>query len=329
MDGLNRIPEVRVRAAARLHAGFLDLNGDLGRRFGSIGITLDRPATVVRVRHAEALSVAGPSAERARRCVERLCETEGFSRRVELTVEEAIPEHAGLGSGTQMDLAVSTALSLLNGRPATARDLARKVERGARSGIGLGAFQQGGVLLDGGRGPGDDPPPVIARADFPEDWRLLLVMHDDDVRGLHGTAEVDAFRRLPPFPAEKAAHLCRLMLMVALPALAERDVNRFGGVIGELQRTVGDHFAPAQGGRFTSPLVADAIGWLESEGIPGVGQSSWGPTGFAIVGGAAEAERLADAARCRWAGEPLKFLVCRGSNTGASIEGADLGAVTV
>jgi beta-RFAP synthase len=199
------------------------------------------------------------------------------------------------------------------------------VERGARSGIGLGAFQQGGVLLDGGRGDSDDPPPVIARAEFPEDWRLILVMHHD-MRGLHGTAELEAFRRLPPFPAEKAAHLCRLMLMVGLPALAEHDVRRFGEVIGELQRVVGDHFAPAQGGRFTSPLVAEAVGWLEGQGVPGVGQSSWGPTGFAICGSEEEAEGLADAARRRWADAPLNFLVCRGSNTGARIESIDLAA---
>ena len=35
---------VKVTANARLHLGFLDLNGDLGRKFGSIGLCLDQPA---------------------------------------------------------------------------------------------------------------------------------------------------------------------------------------------------------------------------------------------------------------------------------------------
>ena len=318
-DQRNRIGEVRIQAPARLHAGFVDLNGGLGRRFGSLGIAIDSPAIVLRVRPAARLAVTGPSADRVRRSVERLSREAGLSDAVAVTVEEAIPAHVGLGSGTQTDLAVATALVCLEGRRTAARDLARVLERGARSGIGLAAFEQGGVLLDGGRGGLDAAPPVIARAEFPEDWRILLLLHRGG-HGLHGVPEVEAFRRLPPFPPAAAAHLCRLMLMVALPALAERDVERFGQAIGELQRTVGDHFAPAQGGRFTSPMVAEVLGWLEAQGIPGVGQSSWGPTCFAIVGESERAERLAARMRERWAGTQLEVLVCCGRNVGASIE---------
>ncbi len=36
---------VRVIAPARLHLGFLDLNGGLGRLFGSIGLAIDTPRT--------------------------------------------------------------------------------------------------------------------------------------------------------------------------------------------------------------------------------------------------------------------------------------------
>ena len=42
---------VRVRAPARLHLGFLDMNGALGRRFGSIG-TGRRPARNTAVGYA-------------------------------------------------------------------------------------------------------------------------------------------------------------------------------------------------------------------------------------------------------------------------------------
>jgi predicted sugar kinase len=116
--------------------------------------------------------------------------------------------------------------------------------------------------------------------------------------------------------------------MQALPALAERDIQKFGSAIGELQRVTGDYFAPAQGGRFASPAVAEALAWFESRGIAGVGQSSWGPTGFAIVDAESRANELVRDARARW-GEagPLQFMGCGGRNRGADIQ--DIQSVSV
>ena len=37
--------KVSVTTSARLHMGFFDLNGNLGRRFGSIGVSLQAPMT--------------------------------------------------------------------------------------------------------------------------------------------------------------------------------------------------------------------------------------------------------------------------------------------
>src|SRR5262249_60007820 len=155
---------------------------------------------------------------------------------------------------------------------------------------------------------------------FPESWRVLLIF-DHGHSGLHGEAEREAFQRLPAFPAERSAHLCRLAVMVALPALVEQDLARFGGAVAEMQRVMGDYFAPAQGGRFLSKSVTEALAWLEAEGIGGVGQSSWGPTGFGLIGSAAEAERLLALARKRWpADSGLAFAVSRGRNRGGDIE---------
>ena len=71
--------------------------------------------------------------------------------------------------------------------------------------------------------------------------------------------------------------------MRLLPAVAEADLGAAGLAIGELQRVVGDYFAPAQGARFTSPDVAEILAWIEGQGSPASGQSSWGPTGFALL----------------------------------------------
>ena len=312
-----------VTAPARLHLGFLDLEGGLGRRFASIGVALEEPRTRVRVSPGHRLEISGPEAARGRRYLQTLGRHFGFEPNLRVDIETVIPAHSGLGSGTQLALALGTAVTRLFEVESSPEELASILGRGARSGIGVGAFAEGGVLVDGGRGPGRAPPPILSRFPFPEDWRVLVVF-DRDRAGVHGEAEVAGFENLPPFPADRAAHLCRLALMVALPALAESDIDRFGAAVAEIQRAVGDHFAPVQGGRFASPDVAQVLAWLVSEGITGVGQSSWGPTGFALIGSAAEAKRLQGAARRRWIGSPgLSFEVRRGRNCGAAVEISD------
>lgn len=306
---------VEVVAPARLHFGFLDLDGGLGRRFGSLGLAIEGFATRVVVTRAGRDRIEGVGeSERAARILARL-RTAWNLPPAHVAIEAVIPPHAGLGSGTQLGLALGVGLARLAGITAGPREVARLLERGARSGVGIGVFDQGGFILDGGRG-GDEPPPVTARLPFPAGWRILLLL-DEAAEGLHGGREAAAFRTLPPFPPELAAHLCRLAVMRLLPGLADADLAAAGAAVGEIQRRVGDHFAPAQGGRFTSPRVAEALAWLEDQGIAGVGQSSWGPTGFAMVADAAEAERLRHHAADRWRG--LRLHAVTGRNRGAEV----------
>lgn len=314
------VARVTVTVPARLHLGFVDLNGELGRRFGSLGIAIDTPRTRLSLGRGERLQAEGADAARAQRHLEALIERYDLDPRLQLRIDESIPNHVGLGSGTQLALATGAAVARLFGLGLDARGIAGVLDRGARSSIGIATFEQGGVVLDGGRGASDAPPPVLSRLPFPEHWRVLLIF-DRSRQGLHGPEEAAAFRRLPLFPSGEAAHLCRLVLMVALPGLAEQDLARFGGAVAELQRAIGDYFAPAQGGRFLSASVAEVLDWLEAEGIAGVGQSSWGPTGFGLIGSEAEAAALLAAARRRWpADSGLSFAVSRGRNRGADIE---------
>lgn len=312
---------VRVTAPARLHLGFLDLEGGLGRRFGSLGLTIEGFATRVRLEPAATGRVEG-TAElgRARRALETLREAWRLPP-VRATVEAVIPAHVGLGSGTQLGLALGVGLARLFGRGEGAREVAQLLERGARSGIGIGAFAQGGFILDGGRSGEGAPPPVTARLPFPEGWRLLLIL-DRAREGLHGPGEVGAFQALPPYTPELAGELCRRVVMQLLPGLATADLAAVGAAIGEIQKRVGDYFAPAQGGRFTSPAVAELLAWLEAQGVTGVGQSSWGPTGFAILESAEAAERLRRAAEARFAARwpGLRLLVTAARNRGAEID---------
>jgi beta-ribofuranosylaminobenzene 5'-phosphate synthase len=269
-------------APSRLHLGFLDMGGHLGRRFGSVGVSLASPSLQIEGRLVKETKITGPESTRVEKLLGQLECLYDFKHPVEIKILRAIPSHSGLGSGTQLALAVGSLVSHLHGTPLSARELATALDRGNRSGIGIGAFESGGFILDGGRGANDQPPPVLARLAFPKAWRLLLLL-DPHHQGLHGKEEVEAFKRLPVFPESLAARLCHITLMRALPAIAEADLEPFGNAITELQETVGDHFAPAQGGRFTSHKVAQALNFLGSVGAQCRGQSSWGPTGFVIA----------------------------------------------
>ena len=314
---------VSVTAPARLHVGFLDLHGGLGRRFGSIGLTLEDVSTRLRITPAAETSAAGADAGRALAAARRVTET-WRTPPVRIDLGDAIPAHVGLGSGTQLRLAVGVGLARLFGMSTEAAEVARLLDRGTRSGIGLGAFEQGGLLVDGGRSETDAVPPIVARLPFPPRWRILLLL-DEARHGLHGAAEIQAFARLPPFPEDLAAHLCRLTLMKLLPAVALADPTNAGRALGEIQRAIGDHFAPAQGGRFASASVAEALAWLASEGIEGVGQSSWGPTGFALVEDREAAMRLEAGLKRRCPRvRDLRIVIAKGRNHGAEIAAGTL-----
>ena len=273
--------------------GFIDLSGSLGRHFGSIGIALNEINTRLTLTKADKRTIVGSSAERAERCLSQLCEAMAVSDQVNINIESAIPEHVGLGSGTQMALAIGSALNAYYGLGLSVREVASVMDRGLRSGIGIGVFEHGGLVLDGGRGEKTDIPPVLVHLDVPSEWRFILVF-DRRGQGLHGEQEIAAFEALPAFPRQDAERLCYLIMMQGLPAIAEHDLKQFGHVISQLQIAVGKHFAPAQGGIYASKEVAIAMAWLAGQGAVAIGQTSWGQPDFVPLKTQSRRKRLLD-----------------------------------
>ena len=316
---------VTIRVPARLHLGFLDPSGNGGRRFGSIGLPLSEPETVLTLSRAAETVVIGPESERAASHLAALTKRLGIRAQHRLTIMDAIPRHAGLGSGTQIALAVAAALRTLHAMPLDIDDDATLLGRGGRSGIGIASFDSGGLIVDAGNDGSGRPPPVVARLPFPEVWRVILVL-DDALDGLHGDEEMQAFRTLPPFPVSGTGEICRQVLTEVMPALVEHDLPAFGAGISAIQQLVGDHFAPAQGGVFTSKRVEEVIQALAQVGAVGIGQSSWGPTGFAFAASQAAAEQMV-AAAAPVAGDGIEMRIVRGRNAGASISTTGLNLV--
>jgi beta-ribofuranosylaminobenzene 5'-phosphate synthase len=317
-DELSQPSAITVTVPARLHLGFLDLNGELGRRFGGIGLAVSDLGTRLTIERASTSEVSGPDADRVWQHLQKMERSLKLRGGHRVKVSEVVPAHAGLGSGTQLALAVSTGLRSLHDLPPDLAGDALRLGRGARSGIGIGLFSRGGLVVDGGRRNGTKAAPIICRLPVPESWRILVIL-DPQRQGIHGPEEGATMAALPAMCAADAARLCRLVLMQALPALVDQDLAEFGAAIKEMQIVLGDYFAPAQGARFMSPDVAAILGILDGAGAFGVGQSSWGPTGFAFAQTPDDAKRLATIAASQARGRGLDIRICQALNRGAQI----------
>lgn len=316
-----------LRAPGRLHIGFLDPAGSLGRPWGSVGLVIDGFETQLELRHTEvdaitaAPSVSEVEIERVRAHLAALRRHSGLGAAMHLHLRRVLPAHAGFGSGTQLALAVGRAFARWHGIDVATAELARWLDRGRRSGVGIAGFDQGGLLVDGGPGPDGTPASLLSRLPLPEAWRIVLVL-DTTQRGLSGVDEKRALVELPPLPRSAAADICHQVLMRVLPGAASADFITFALGVSHMQRVLGEHFAAAQGGSaYTSPAVARMLQFVAARTPAATGQSSWGPTGFAVLPTQAAAEAaVADARAAGVVDSSLDVHIVRGRNHGAVIE---------
>jgi len=288
---------VFVEASARLHFGVLDLRGARGRWFGGIGAAASTPTLLVSASASDTLAVEGEDVARAEEYARQFLAYFKLRGGALVRVHRSLPQHAGLGSGTQLALSVARALAEVHGVPPEARELARAVGRARRSAIGLWTFAGGGLVVEGGRRPDRDVcGPLLARLAFPLTWQCVLAV-PDGAPGISGSEEADAFARLPPPPEHDVEHVAHLVLMALLPALADADLPAFGRALTEIQEITGRWFAPAQGGTFAPGQSAELVHRMREWGALGVGQSSWGPAVYGIVEGEDAGLKLIDRVR--------------------------------
>jgi beta-RFAP synthase len=322
---------ISIRTPSRLHFGFFSLPREEpatsseeqsipARSFGGVGLMIEAPGLQLTTEAASSWSAEGPLAERALAFARQFAQSspELALSPQRIRIEQAAPEHLGLGTGTQLGLAVARALAISSrAEHLLPVDLATRVGRGIRSALGIHGFAQGGFLVEAGKRPGSGVSPLVARRPFPETWRVVLVLPPWG-QGLHGTGEHDAFRRLR-FQAQDGTTgtLCRLAVLGMLPSLVEHDWEGFGEALYEFNVGVGKLFAPVQGGIYADPRVAELVAWIRRQGVPGAGQSSWGPAIFAVLPDEQHAAFLAEEIRRAFSLKPTEVLVTRASNAGA------------
>ena len=118
-------------------------------------------------------------------------------------------------------------------------------------------------------------------------------------------------QRLPPNYARCWCSNCCRQPPNARFDLFSRSLYRYGHVAGSC-------FAAGQAGQFAGPHSLPLIETLRSWGIEGVGQSSWGPTVFAVMADERQAQDAARRLQCQWH-ELLECVVAAPTTQGAQI----------
>jgi beta-RFAP synthase len=260
--------------------------------------------------------VAEPKSDRIRIIVQRVLESFPQISPCHIEAIQIAPEHQGLGTGTQLSLAVLQGLlAHADISMSSAADFSTLAGRGRRSGIGVLGFLLGGFLVDGGKAKEDEPlAPLLARFEFPGDWRVVLALPTAG-SGVHGVQEVRAFADLEK--GDLTGQLAQRVLLELLPALATRDFPGFSEALHQYNRLAGQPFARYQFGCYATPLSAELVDFLRNLGVTGCGQSSWGPGIFALAVDPDHADWIVGKIRSQF--PSAQIFATRARNQGASV----------
>ncbi len=266
---------VAIETGCRLHAGFYYAGLDWGIRWGGLGFYAERPRVVVRAWECDGLEFRGfgdrdPLVKwvLARLGVSGIC----------LEALELIPAHVGLGSTTQLLLAVATIALHVKGFNQDPLDLAVKLGRGRVSWIGSLLFKLGGFIVDAGT-PSPRGPKALTRLEIPEDWVFVIVIPRVE-RGFSETEEANILEK-PWKPSLEASYYMSRGALRLASAIAREDLGEAVEGLREVQLGTGLYFSSIQGGIYRSSL-SRIVEEAKSKNIT-LAQSSWGPTLYTIT----------------------------------------------
>ena len=320
---MSSAPEsVIIKTGSRLHFGLIDPVGSSGRLYAGAGVMVESPGVRLAARlsqDGDRVAAEDPIAGRVEDFISRFRKHTGCDARFNIKITSCPGDHLGLGTGTQLGMAISTACSILLELDGETDAVANRTSRGRRSAIGVHGFERGGFLVDGGKTGERELSALRARIELPRAWRFLLVISPGH-RGLSGQQEADCFEQLEAIPAETVARLEALLDKGLVPAAENDDWPAFSRALHEFGLLAGEPFQEAQGGAFSTDLAAEIARYLREAGIEGVGQSSWGPTLYALLPERQEAETTAGELRERFGLHGGEVRVTRPLNRGAAVE---------
>ena len=322
---------VEIRTPGRLHLGMISFGNPAVPSFGGVGVMIEGLGVAVRFTPASTLTASGPLADRAAEFARQCAEAWSLGDvGCAIDVTAAPPAHVGLGSGTQLALAVAEGMRqvfLVDESPPAKRrftpeealQCAAAVGRGRRSCVGIYGFAGGGLISEAGRlagAPVEQVSPLLARVVLPEAWRCVVFIHRD-AEGLHGVAEKEAFARLQPVPDEISGKLSRIAADEIVPAAERGSFAAFSDALFRYGRLAGNPFESESSRLPFHDAIGQLIDLIGDLGVRGAAQSSWGPAVMACCESEESASRLVAALTGRGLAERYDMTITRFDHEGA------------
>ncbi|MEM6472746.1 MAG: hypothetical protein AAF802_24505, partial [Planctomycetota bacterium] len=301
---------VRIETGARLHFGLLRTQAP----FGGLGMMIDCPETVIRMKQSSRFHLDAELTKRATPIVERLTQKAGLKDvpSVEVVAEQLPPAHCGFGSGTQLSLALAEGFANMFDLQLTETELALDIaRRGKRSKIGTRGYFAGGLFLEHGE------PATVHRVEPPTDWRILVALPNPLPSRTSGDEEASQFAALSDPEKETSNILLSIAENEILPSVAEGDFGRFADAVTRYNHESGMLFSKVQGGAYNGKDVTELIETMKENSAIGIGQSSWGPSVFAFCEDELSARKLGE----RLGTERADWFVAKPRNVGREIVG--------
>lgn len=317
------------------------MNGSIGRIDGSVGFTLENPGwkIIFETINDGQLKISLPrdfEGDYVENLVYDILKQYGISLEnasMKISVIETISRHIGLGSKTQLALALADGVSRLlklEGTPLSKEILASVVKRGGTSGIGVTSYFIGGFIIDGGHDYGEGkekysflpssasdaaPAPVLFRDELPGEWRTVVAV-PRFAEGAHDAEEVNIFKECCPVPLNDVEKLAHIILMKLMPAVKRKNFDDICDCINFFQ-TIGFKKNEIDlRGQFYRDIIQ---AWQEA-GAPCVGMSSFGPALYTIARDVDIANDLKQSIDNIMSEEGSLSFITRIQNSGASIK---------
>lgn len=322
---------IEIKTPARIHFGQLDLNGALGRVYGGTGAAIKNPYTLIKLEKSDKIEVEGLKKEKNKIIIEKFLEK--LKQRkliakdygVKIKIKKLLPEHNGLGSGTQFGLAVAEGINRLYNLDLAPKELAEIVDRKhSRSAIGFGAFYQGGFIVDAGRpvsekNNDDYLPPIVYHKTIPSDWTFLIVIPFAQKEKMAGKKEIKTFNNIEKMAVETCAENSHHLLLGMLPAIEEKRIKEFSSHLNIIEDNAADYFSKSQGGKYSSIYSEKIIDFMVKKGVLARGQSSWGPALYGLVENDHKALKIKEELLDKFSDKIEKIYLTKAANEGAEI----------